>query len=126
MSSELSRCWLIGSYRHPGPSAVNLWKAGEKREVAALAAPQPASIGWRSRPRKFHPEVVAVFEAAPFPAAEPAGYGPAVSPAWRVCVLPPGRGADLTLNPVVGMVGLQPTLAAPCRRGRPCPAQQRD
>lgn len=71
---------LLGSTGSIGTQALqvvqNLREQGEKWEVAALAARSSVNR-LEEQARKFHPEVVAVFDegGGPFPAAEPAGYG---------------------------------------------------
>ena len=109
---------LLGSTGSIGTQALqvvqNLREQGEKWEVAALAA-RSSVHRLEEQARKFHPEVVAVFdEGAALSLRQSlrdtdiqvlSGVeGLREAAAWP--------GADLTLNAVVGMVGLQPTLAA--------------
>ena len=88
---------LLGSTGSIGTQALqvvqNLREQGEKWEVAALAARSSVNR-LEEQARKFHPEVVAVFdEGAALSLRQSCGIRTSrCSPAWRACVkLPPGR-----------------------------------
>ena len=109
---------LLGSTGSIGTQALqvvqNLWEQGEKWEVAALAARSSVNR-LEEQARKFHPEVVAVFDEGAALSLRQSLQDTDIqvlSGMEGLCEAAAWPGADLTLNAVVGMVGLQPTLAA--------------
>lgn len=109
---------LLGSTGSIGTQALqvvqNLREQGEKWEVAALAARSSANR-LEEQARKFHPEVVAVFDEGAALSLRQSLRDTDIqvlSGMEGLCEAAAWPGADLTLNAVVGMVGLQPTLAA--------------
>ena len=109
---------LLGSTGSIGTQALqvvqNLREQGEKWEVAALAARSSVNR-LEEQARKFHPEVVAVFDEGAALSLRQSLRDTDIqvlSGMEGLCEAAAGPGADLTLNAVVGMVGLQPTLAA--------------
>lgn len=109
---------LLGSTGSIGTQALqvvqNLREQGEKWEVAALAARSSVN-GLEEQARKFHPEVVAVFDEGAALSLRQSLRDTDIqvlSGMEGLCEAAAWPGADLTLNAVVGMVGLQPTLAA--------------
>ena len=109
---------LLGSTGSIGTQALqvvqNLRKQGEKWEVAALAARSSVNR-LEEQARKFHPEVVAVFDEGAALSLRQSLRDTDIqvlSGMEGLCEAAAWPGADLTLNAVVGMVGLQPTLAA--------------
>ena len=92
----------------------NLREQGEKWEVAALAARSSVNR-LEEQARQFHPEVVAVFDEGAALSLRQSLRDTDIqvlSGMEGLCEAAAWPGADLTLNAVVGMVGLQPTLAA--------------
>ena len=109
---------LLGSTGSIGTQALqvvqNLREQGEKWEVAALAARSSVNR-LEEQARKFHPDVVAVFdegEALSLRQSLRDTDIQVLSGMEGLCEAAAWPEADLTLNAVVGMVGLQPTLAA--------------
>lgn len=109
---------LLGSTGSIGTQALqvvqNLREQGEKWEVAALAA-RSSVKRLEEQARKFHPEVVAVFDEGAALSLRQSLRDTDIqvlSGMEGLCEAAAWPGADLTLNAVVGMVGLQPTLAA--------------
>lgn len=109
---------LLGSTGSIGTQALqvvqNLREQGEKWEVAALAARSSVNR-LEEQARKFHPEVVAVFDEGAALSLRQSLRDTDIqvlSGMEGLCEAAAWPGADLTLNAVVGMVGLQPTLAA--------------
>ena len=109
---------LLGSTGSIGTQALqvvqNLREQGEKCEVAALAARSSVNR-LEEQARKFHPEVVAVFDEGAALSLRQSLRDTDIqvlSGMEGLCEAAAWPGADLTLNAVVGMVGLQPTLAA--------------
>lgn len=109
---------LLGSTGSIGTRALqvvqNLREQGEKWEVAALAARSSVNR-LEEQARKFHPEVVAVFDEGAALSLRQSLRDTDIqvlSGMEGLCEAAAWPGADLTLNAVVGMVGLQPTLAA--------------
>lgn len=109
---------LLGSTGSIGTQALqvvqNLREQGEKWEVAALAARSSVNR-LEEQARKFHPEVVAVFDEGAALSLRQSLRDTDIqvlSGMEGLCEAAAWPGADLILNAVVGMVGLQPTLAA--------------
>lgn len=109
---------LLGSTGSIGTQALqvvqNLREQGEDWEVAALAARSSVNR-LEEQARKFHPEVVAVFDEGAALSLRQSLRDTDIqvlSGMEGLCEAAAWPGADLTLNAVVGMVGLQPTLAA--------------
>ena len=109
---------LLGSTGSIGTQALqvvqNLREQGEKWEVAALAARSSVNR-LEEQARQFHPEVVAVFDEGAALSLRQSLRDmdiQVLSGMEGLCEAAAWPGADLTLNAVVGMVGLQPTLAA--------------
>lgn len=122
---------LLGSTGSIGTQALqvvqNLREQGEKWEVAALAARSSVNR-LEEQARQFHPEVVAVFDEGAALSLRQSLRDTDIqvlSGMEGLCEAAAWPEADLTLNAVVGMVGLQPTLAA-LQAGKPGPGQQRD
>ena len=108
---------LLGSTGSIGTQALqvvqNLREQGEKWEVAALAARSSVNR-LEEQARKFHPEVVAAFDEGAALSLRQSLRDTDIqvlSGMEGLCEAAAWPGADLTLNAVVGMVGLQPTLA---------------
>lgn len=109
---------LLGSTGSIGTQALqvveNLRAQGEEWQVSALAA--RSSVGLlEEQARRFRPEVVAVFEEkAALSLRQSLADTPVrvLSGMEGLCQAAAWPGADVTLNAVVGMVGLRPTLAA--------------
>lgn len=109
---------LLGSTGSIGTQALqvvqNLREQGEKWEVAALAA-RSSVHRLEEQARQFHPDVVAVFDEGAALSLRQSLRDTDIqvlSGMEGLCEAAAWPGADLTLNAVVGMVGLQPTLAA--------------
>lgn len=109
---------LLGSTGSIGTQALqvvqNLREQGEKWEVAALAARSSVNR-LEEQARKFHPDVVAVFDEGAALSLRQSLRDTDIqvlSGMEGLCEAAAWPEADLTLNAVVGMVGLQPTLAA--------------
>ena len=109
---------LLGSTGSIGTQALqvvqNLREQGEKWEVAALAA-RSSVHRLEEQARQFHPDVVAVFDEGAALSLRQSLRDTDIqvlSGMEGLCEAAAWPGADLTLNAVVGMVGLRPTLAA--------------
>lgn len=109
---------LLGSTGSIGTQALqvaqNLREQGEKWEVAALAARSSVNR-LEEQARQFHPDVVAVFDEGAALSLRQSLRDTDIqvlSSMEGLCEAAAWPEADLTLNAVVGMVGLQPTLAA--------------
>ena len=109
---------LLGSTGSIGTQALqvvqNLREQGEKWEVAALAARSSVNR-LEEQARKFHSGAVAVFDEGAALSLRQSLRDTDIqvlSGMEGLCEAAAWPGADLTLNAVVGMVGLQPTLAA--------------
>ena len=109
---------LLGSTGSIGTQALqvvqNLREQGEDWEVAALAARSSVNR-LEEQARQFHPEVVAVFDEGAALSLRQSLRDTDIqvlSGMEGLCEAAAWPEADLTLNAVVGMVGLQPTLAA--------------
>lgn len=109
---------LLGSTGSIGTQALqvvqNLREQGEKWEVAALAARSSVNR-LEEQARQFHPEVVAVFDEGAALSLRQSLRDTDIqvlSGMEGLCEAAAWPEADLTLNAVVGRVGLQPTLAA--------------
>lgn len=109
---------LLGSTGSIGTQALqvvqNLREQGEDWEVAALAA-RSSVHRLEEQARQFHPDVVAVFDEGAALSLRQSLRDTDIqvlSGMEGLCEAAAWPGADLTLNAVVGMVGLQPTLAA--------------
>lgn len=109
---------LLGSTGSIGTQALqvvqNLREQGEKWGVAALAARSSVNR-LEEQARQFHPEVVAVFDEGAALSLRQSLRDTDIqvlSGMEGLCEAAAWPEADLTLNAVVGMVGLQPTLAA--------------
>lgn len=109
---------LLGSTGSIGTQALqvvqNLREQGEKWEVAALAARSSVNR-LEEQARQFHPDVVAVFDEGAALSLRQSLRDTDIqvlSGMEGLCEAAAWPEADLTLNAVVGMVGLQPTLAA--------------
>ena len=109
---------LLGSTGSIGTQALqvvqNLREQGEKWKVAALAARSSVNR-LEEQARQFHPDVVAVFDEGAALSLRQSLRDTDIqvlSGMEGLCEAAAWPGADLTLNAVVGMVGLQPTLAA--------------
>lgn len=109
---------LLGSTGSIGTQALqvvqNLREQGEKWEVAALAARSSVNR-LEEQARQFHPDVVAVFDEGAALSLRQSLRDTDIqvlSGMEGLCEAAAWPETDLTLNAVVGMVGLQPTLAA--------------
>ena len=92
----------------------NLRAQGEQVEVSVLAAGSNVKL-LEEQARKYHPQAVAVYdETAALSLRESLGDTgiPVLSGLEGLCQAASWEGANVVLNAVVGMVGLQPTLAA--------------
>ena len=112
------RLSLLGSTGSIGTQALevvrNLRAQGEEVQVAALAARSSVQV-LEAQAREFRPAVVAVFEEAAACSLREslADTGiPVLAGMEGLCQAAAWETATTTLNAVVGMVGLQPTLAA--------------
>lgn len=109
---------LLGSTGSIGTQTLqvveNLRAQGEQVEVSALAAGSNVKL-LEEQARKYHPQAVAVYdETAALSLRESLGDTgiPVLSGLEGLCQAASWEGANVVLNAVVGMVGLQPTLAA--------------
>ena len=114
----MMRLSLLGSTGSIGTQALevvrNLRAQGEEVQVVALAARSSVQV-LEAQAREFHPAVVAVFEEAAARSLREslADTGiPVLAGMEGLCQAAAWETATTTLNAVVGMVGLQPTLAA--------------
>ena len=114
----MMRLSLLGSTGSIGTQALevvrNLRAQGEEVQVAALAARSSVQV-LEAQAREFRPAVVAVFEEAAACSLREslADTGiPVLAGMEGLCQAAAWETATTTLNAVVGMVGLQPTLAA--------------
>ena len=112
------RLSLLGSTGSIGTQALevvrNLRAQGEEVQVVALAARSSVQV-LEAQAREFRPAVVAVFEEAAARSLREslADTGiPVLAGMEGLCQAAAWETATTTLNAVVGMVGLQPTLAA--------------
>ena len=112
------RLSLLGSTGSIGTQALevvrNLRAQGEEVQVVALAA-RSSVQALEAQAREFRPAVVAVFEEAAARSLREslADTGiPVLAGMEGLCQAAAWETATTTLNAVVGMVGLQPTLAA--------------
>ena len=109
---------LLGSTGSIGTQALEVVRClraqGEEAQVVALAARSNVAL-LEAQAREFHPQAVAVYDEA---AAASLRVSLADTPVQvlpgmeGLCQAAAWEGAGVTLNSVVGMVGLQPTLAA--------------
>ena len=109
---------LLGSTGSIGTQTLqvvrNLQAQGEEIQVVALAARSSVAL-LEEQAREFHPQVVAVFdEKAALSLRESLADTEiqVLSGMEGLCQAAAWETANTTLNSVVGMVGLQPTLAA--------------
>ena len=114
----MMRLSLLGSTGSIGTQALevvrNLRAQGEEVQVVALAA-RSSVQALEAQAREFRPAVVAVFEEAAARSLREslADTGiPVLAGMEGLCQAAAWETATTTLNAVVGMVGLQPTLAA--------------
>lgn len=114
----MMRLSLLGSTGSIGTQALevvrNLRAQGEEVQVVALAARSSVQV-LEAQAREFRPAVVAVFEEAAACSLREslADTGiPVLAGMEGLCQAAAWETATTTLNAVVGMVGLQPTLAA--------------
>ena len=114
----MMRLSLLGSTGSIGTQALevvrNLRAQGEEVQVVALAARSSVQV-LEAQAREFRPAVVAVFEEAAARSLREslADTGiPVLAGMEGLCQAAAWETATTTLNAVVGMVGLQPTLAA--------------
>lgn len=109
---------LLGSTGSIGTQTLqvveNLRAQGEQVEVSALAAGSNVKL-LEEQARKYHPQAVAVYdETAALSLRESLGDTgiPVLAGLEGLCQAASWEGANVVLNAVVGMIGLQPTLAA--------------
>ena len=109
---------LLGSTGSIGTQTLqvveNLRAQGEQVEVSVLAAGSNVKL-LEEQARKYHPQAVAVYdETAALSLRESLGDTgiTVLSGLEGLCQAASWEGANVVLNAVVGMVGLQPTLAA--------------
>lgn len=109
---------LLGSTGSIGTQTLqvveNLRAQGEQVEVSVLAAGSNVKL-LEEQARKYHPQAVAVYdETAALSLRESLGDRgiPVLAGLEGLCQAASWEGANVVLNAVVGMVGLQPTLAA--------------
>ena len=112
----MMRLSLLGSTGSIGTQALevvrNLRAQGEEVQVVALAARSSVQV-LEAQAREFRPAVVAVFEEAAARSLREslADTGiPVLAGMEGLCQAAAWETATTTLNAVVGMVGLQPTL----------------
>lgn len=109
---------LLGSTGSIGTQTLqvveNLRAQGEQVEVSVLAARSNVKL-LEEQARKYHPQAVAVYDETAAlslrESLEDTGI-PVLSGLEGLCQAASWEGANVVLNAVVGMVGLQPTLAA--------------
>lgn len=109
---------LLGSTGSIGTQALrvmeNLQAQGEEIQVEVLAARSNVRL-LEEQARRFHPSAVAVFDEAAACSLRDSLRDTSIqvlAGMEGLCEAAAWEGADTTLNAVVGMVGLQPTLAA--------------
>ena len=109
---------LLGSTGSIGTQALrvveNLQAQGEEVQVEVLAARSSVRL-LEEQARRFHPSAVAVFDEAAARSLRDSLRDTSIqvlAGMEGLCEAAAWEGADTTLNAVVGMVGLQPTLAA--------------
>lgn len=109
---------LLGSTGSIGTQALqvveNLQAQGEEVQVEVLAARSSVKL-LEEQARRFHPSAVAVFDEAAARSLRDSLRDTSIqvlAGMEGLCEAAAWEGADTTLNAVVGMVGLQPTLAA--------------
>lgn len=109
---------LLGSTGSIGTQALqvveNLQAQGEEIQVEVLAARSSVKL-LEEQARRFHPSAVAVFDEAAARSLRDSLRDASIqvlAGMEGLCEAAAWEGADTTLNAVVGMVGLQPTLAA--------------
>ena len=109
---------LLGSTGSIGTQALqvveNLQAQGEEVQVEVLAARSSVKL-LEEQARRFHPSAVAVFDEAAARSLRGSLRDTSIqvlAGMEGLCEAAAWEGADTTLNAVVGMVGLQPTLAA--------------
>ena len=109
---------LLGSTGSIGTQALrvmeNLQAQGEEAQVEVLAARSNVRL-LEEQARRFHPSAVAVFDEAAACSLRDSLRDTSIqvlAGMEGLCEAAAWEGADTTLNAVVGMVGLQPTLAA--------------
>ena len=109
---------LLGSTGSIGTQALqvveNLQAQGEEIQVEVLAARSSVKL-LEEQARRFHPSAVAVFDEAAARSLRGSLRDTSIqvlAGMEGLCEAAAWEGADTTLNAVVGMVGLQPTLAA--------------
>lgn len=109
---------LLGSTGSIGTQALrvveNLQAQGEEVQVEVLAARSSVRL-LEEQARRFHPSAVAVFDEAAACSLRDSLRDTSIqvlAGMEGLCEAAAWEGADTTLNAVVGMVGLQPTLAA--------------
>lgn len=109
---------LLGSTGSIGTQALrvmeNLQDQGEEVQVEVLAARSNVRL-LEEQARRFHPSAVAVFDEAAACSLRDSLRDTSIqvlAGMEGLCEAAAWEGANTTLNAVVGMVGLQPTLAA--------------
>lgn len=109
---------LLGSTGSIGTQALrvmeNLQAQGEEVQVEVLAARSNVRL-LEEQARRFHPSAVAVFDEAAACSLRDSLRDTSIqvlAGMEGLCEAAAREGANTTLNAVVGMVGLQPTLAA--------------
>lgn len=109
---------MLGSTGSIGTQALrvmeNLQAQGEEVQVEVLAARSNVRL-LEEQARRFHPSAVAVFDEAAACSLRDSLRDTSIqvlAGMEGLCEAAAWEGADTTLNAVVGMVGLQPTLAA--------------
>ncbi len=109
---------LLGSTGSIGTQALevvrNLQAQGERLQVEVLAARSSVKL-LEEQAREFHPAAVAVFDEGAALSLRQSLRDtdiPVLAGMEGLCRAAAWETADITLNAVVGMVGLQPTLAA--------------
>ena len=109
---------LLGSTGSIGTQALqvveNLQAQGEEIQVEVLAARSSVKL-LEEQARRFHPSAVAVFDEAAARSLRGSLRDTSIqvlAGMEGLCEAAAWEGAGTTLNAVVGMVGLQPTLAA--------------
>ena len=109
---------LLGSTGSIGTQTLqvveNLRAQGEQVEVSVLAAGSNVKL-LEEQARKYHPQAVAVYDETVAlslrESLRDTGI-PVLSGLEGLCQAASWEGANVVLNAVVGMIGLQPTLAA--------------